>query len=912
MAPSLEQWCTALEAGARSGRVPQAALRDAIDRLSEAAADELTPAHVAGWTGVDVAVLEELLRGAQPGAGAGASTPSTINEGTWAAAPPPVLRPTVPKRLGPYELLDELGHGGMGVVYRARHVHLGSTCAVKVLIAGEHASPEAIARFQREAASVARMGRHPNLISVHDLGQEGPVAYYAMDLVDGVSLRVRIQQGPIPLAEAARLVEKSARAVHFAHQHGVVHRDLKPENIVLRTDGEPLVMDFGLAREVGSSAQISVSGQLLGTPSYMAPEQARGEIHLTDARTDVYALGAVLYELLTGRSPHPGESAMERIVSVLQGEVASPRSVRADVSRDLETICMHCMERDPAARYPTAEALADDLARFHRGEPIHVRPPGRLSLAVRRVWRRKWLAAGIVAALAISAVAGASILRAREAAALEEWARPRVETALEDLERWDQHPYKRDVVLSAVRSEVEVVIRRLDEVLARHPACAPAWYARGKAWRRLRRLHEADVDLSHAIDLAPENAQYRLERARVTFEVILEVNLSDELAASLAEQLGGDWSERIRRVKADLEVARDAGRLRPWEAEACRAMVPLAGGDWEAAIPVLDRAIQAAPNEPDLYFLRGLANLGATRAEATRQENLPRIRRSYEDARKALDIKQSFYEAALLAGWGLFAVSQEEKDLGMSERYRLLEEGFVLMRRGTAIDPERQIGFYLLGHAWFWSWRNGKTPHGEAESLENAAVAWEEAARLAPWNEYAATWGLHARAKLATARPDEEAIPQLQGLVGRFAKWSWRHDWAYRSYMEAWSCWQLAQRLARTGEDASATWARAQEQAESAVRFNVNEGLYPEMIEGLARIAAERGATPSEASARVCQEYAARALTAKADDARSLAFSGLARLWLGDKAGARADLEEAISRDPTLEPLLAPWLARSR
>ncbi|MEK7865166.1 MAG: serine/threonine-protein kinase, partial [Planctomycetota bacterium] len=721
-----------------------------------------------------------------------------------------------------------------------------------------------------------------------------------------------IQQGPIPPAEAARIVERSARAVHFAHQHGVVHRDLKPENIVLRTDGEPLVMDFGLAREVGSSAQISVSGQLLGTPSYMAPEQARGDIHLTDARTDVYALGAVLYELLTGRSPHPGDSAMERIFSVLQGEVVSPRSVRADIARDVETICMHCMERDPAARYPSAEALADDLARFQRGESIHVRPPGLLVLAARRVWRRRWLAAGLIAVLAISTIAGASLLRAREAAELEEWARPRVETALEDIERWDQHPYKRDVVLPAVRGEVEAVVRRLDEVLARHPACAPAWYARGKAFRRLRRLREADVDLSHAIDLAPENAQYRLERARVTFEVILEVNLSDELASGLADQLGGDWSERIRRAKADLEVARDAGRLRPWEEEACRAMVPLAGGDWQAAIPVLDRAIQAAPNEPDLYFLRGLANLGATRSEATRRANLPCFRRSYEDARKALDIKQSFYEAALVAGWGLFAVSQEEEKLETSERRRLLEEGFVLMRRGTAIDPERQIGFYLLGHAWFWSWRNGKTPHGEAESLGNAAAAWEECARLAPWNEYAATWALQARARLATARPDEEAIPQLRDLVARFAKWSWKKDWAYRSHLEAWACRELAQRLARRGEDASATWARAQEQAESAVRHNVNEGLYPELIEGLARIAAERGTTPAEASARACQGHAGRALTARPDDPRSLAFRGMALLWLGDKAAARAELERAASLDAALGPLVAPWLARAR
>jgi len=975
MVASLQEWCAALEAGVRLGSVTPDALRRAIDRLSEAPPGPIGADVVAGWIGVDARVLEELLH------------PSTSSPTLATSACQPTLggptvplRPSVPDHLGPYQLLSELGHGGMGVVYRARHTRLGSACAVKVLIAGEHASAEAIARFQREAASVARMGRHPNLIGVTDLGQEGPIAYYAMDLVEGLSLRERLREGTPPPADSARILEKAARAVHFAHQHGVIHRDLKPENIVIRTDGEPLVMDFGLAREVGSSAQISVSGQLLGTPSYMAPEQARGDVHLTDARTDVYALGAVLYEMLAGLPPHLGETPMQKIISILQGEVASPRTFRPDVPRDLETICMKCLEGDPLARYQTAEALADELARFQRGESIHARPPGRLAVAGRRLWRHRRLLVGSVLLVA-AVVACVAFVRARQAAALEEWARPRVETALEDLERWDQYPYKRDVVLPTVRGEVDAIVRRLDEVLARHPACAPAWYARGKALRRLRRLREADHDLTEAIRLAPENAQYRLERARVTFEVIPEVNLSFELKPALAEQLGGDWDARIAVTKEDLRIARDAGRLRPWEAEACRAMVPLVDGDWQAAIPILDRAIEATPNEPDLLFLRGLAYLGATRDEATRRKNLPYFRLSAENAQKALEIKQSFYEAALLEGWIQFAISQEE-DLPDAERHRVLDEGFNLMVRATRIDPDRQIGFYLLGHAWFWSQRNGHTPHGAEESLARAAEAWEQAARLAPWNEYATTWALSARARLAVGRPDEEAIPTLRELAARYARGHFRQTWAYRHYLEAWANWQLAVRLAwqgqlagRKGEDASSQQAgpgsqqagaasqqagparafeRAQGEAERAVRENVNDGLYAEMVEGLVRMAEDRAAAvpaaapvclrsaaevagavpaerlpaaaerwaaeaygewaaaePGEAAARGCLDHASRAVEAVPADARALAWRGAARHWLGDLGGI-GDLERAISLDPTLAPRFSRWIVPPR
>ncbi|MBI3271118.1 MAG: PQQ-binding-like beta-propeller repeat protein [Planctomycetes bacterium] len=314
--------------------------------------------------------------------------------------PAPGVPPT--KRLGPYELLDVLGHGGMGLVYRARHVTLGTLCAVKVLIAGQHASSEAIGRFEREAAAVAKMGKHPNIVTVHDLGREGAVAYYAMELVEGASLARRMRERGFAPIEASALLEKVARAIHFAHSHGIIHRDIKPDNIVVGEDGEPQVMDFGLALDVGSEHRLTRTGQIMGTPAYMAPEQAGGDTAGIDARTDVYALGAVLYELLTGIPPHRGEALAELLLRVLRGEIVAPRKLRPDVPRDVETICLKALSTDPRGRYATAERLADDLGRFVRGEPVLARPVGPAARALRHV-RRRPLVSALVAGLAVIA-----------------------------------------------------------------------------------------------------------------------------------------------------------------------------------------------------------------------------------------------------------------------------------------------------------------------------------------------------------------------------------------------------------------------------------------------------------------------------------------------------------------------------
>lgn len=301
-----------------------------------------------------------------------------------------------------YRLEREIGRGGMGIVYRAVQERLQRPVALKMMLAGPFASPRELTRFQREAELVAQL-QHPNIVAVHDVGEVGGQPFFTMELVEGSSLAERLRSGPMPARDAAAMVATVARAIDFAHQHGIVHRDLKPANILLAHDDTPKVGDFGLARRIGG-AGLTVSGVRIGTPSYMSPEQVAGEAGAIGPPTDVHALGAILYELLTGRPPFRAESDAETTRLVLDGTPRPPRTIDATIPRDLETICLQCLRKEPYRRYASAALLAADLERFRRGEPIAARRVGAVERAWRWARRRPGLAIllGVCALLAMS------------------------------------------------------------------------------------------------------------------------------------------------------------------------------------------------------------------------------------------------------------------------------------------------------------------------------------------------------------------------------------------------------------------------------------------------------------------------------------------------------------------------------
>jgi WD40 repeat protein/tRNA A-37 threonylcarbamoyl transferase component Bud32 len=404
-----------------------------------------------------------------------------------------------------YEVLGELGRGGMGIVYKARQHGLNRLVALKMILHADHASETERRRFLHEAEALARL-QHENIVQIHEVGEHHGKPFFSLEYIEGGSLAQLLQGTPFPAHEAAALVLTLAGAMQAAHEAGVIHRDLKPANILLARGGAdasagtlpegsrlpvsaitPKITDFGLAKDVAQASQTQ-SGAILGTPSYMAPEQAGGKVHAIDARTDIYALGAILYECLTGRPPFRAATVMDTIQQVIHDEPVSVRTLQAGTPVDLETICLKCLHKEPGRRYGTARELADDLSRFRRGEPVAARPVGRLE----RTWR--WCRRNPTTAGLLTGIAALLLLVAGVSTALGQlaWQKAReAETKTEDERRARMKAIEEALEKEEARKKADEEERRAKQLLyANRLALTQSYWDEGKVQAARDKLDE--------------------------------------------------------------------------------------------------------------------------------------------------------------------------------------------------------------------------------------------------------------------------------------------------------------------------------------------------------------------------------------------------------------------------------------
>jgi WD40 repeat protein len=398
-----------------------------------------------------------------------------------------------PPTLPGYELLGELGRGGMGVVYKAWQQGLNRLVALKMSSAGAHAGPQELARFRHEAEAVAQL-QHPNIVQVYEVGEHAGRCYFSLEYLRGGSLAQKLSGSPLPARQAAELLETLARASHAAHQRGIVHRDLKPENVLLTAEGVPKISDFGLAKRLQGEAGKTQTGVVMGTPSYMAPEQAAGNNQAVGPPADVYALGAILYELLTGRPPFRAAMVLDTLEQVRSQEPVPPRRLQPTTPRDLETITLKCLAKEPGRRYASAGELAEDLQRWLEGRPIQARPIGVFG----RTWRwcrRNPALAGAVGAATLFLVLGSLISALLAVRALAEAGRADREAAgAREAKRWsDRRYYASEMKLASLDWEAGqpgLVQQRLQQ-FERQATGEPD--LRGFEWHYLQRLCQLEL-----------------------------------------------------------------------------------------------------------------------------------------------------------------------------------------------------------------------------------------------------------------------------------------------------------------------------------------------------------------------------------------------------------------------------------
>jgi tetratricopeptide (TPR) repeat protein len=557
-----------------------------------------------------------------------------------------------------YEILGELGRGGMGVVYKARQLGLGRIVALKTILAGPHASGAGLARFRAEAEAVGRL-QHPNVVQIHEVGTHEGRPFFSLEYCPGGSLAEKLDGTPWAPARAAHLVETLAWAVEAAHCAAVVHRDLKPANVLLAEDSTPKITDFGLAKKVGEEGQ-TASGAILGTPSYMAPEQAGSKGKEIGPPADIYALGAILYELLTGRPPFRAATPIDTVLQVVNAEPIAPSRLQLGVPRDLETVCLKCLEKEPHKRYPSAHELAEDLARFQHNEPIRARPVGTVERLLKWTRRRPAVAALVgVSALALLCVALGGLFYAQ-------YQHDRAQLALRELN--DRR--RQDDARSSIHSLVDQ---------ARADMANQAWDQAKQNLSGARGLVAAD----------PALEELREEVDRLLKEVDSQLDRQGSRQRALA---------RLRRfadrrdqalLHGTLSIGEDlSASLRATEEQARAALAEFGLTPEDDSLPAPDPALTPTQREDlrdDCYLLVLVL------AEAVAQ---PRPGQGPDAQRQAAEAALHLLERAERFGIDTRAIHRR--------RARYLRrcgraEADAEARRAEQVQPARAIDYYLLG-----------------------------------------------------------------------------------------------------------------------------------------------------------------------------------------------------------------------
>jgi WD40 repeat protein/tRNA A-37 threonylcarbamoyl transferase component Bud32/tetratricopeptide (TPR) repeat protein len=469
-----------------------------------------------------------------------------LSGATWATGDRDTLELGARVRyFGDYELLEEIARGGMGVVYKAKQQSLHRTVAVKMILAGQLASEEDVKRFHAEAEAAANLD-HPGIVPIFEVGQYQDQHYFSMGYVEGSSLSARVAHGPLAPREAAEYMKKVADAIAYAHEHGVIHRDLKPANVLIDQNGEPRVTDFGLAKQVQGDSDLTASGQILGTPGFMPPEQASARIHDIHEASDIYSLGAVLYNLVTGRPPFQADNQLDTLVQVIEREPIAPRQLNPNVPHDLETICLKCLEKRQQRRYASAQEVADELQRFLNGEPIVARPIGRGARAWRWCKRKPALAAlwTALAMLLLTFSVGGPIVAYQQAehARIQSQLRSQAEKARVDAEQRRQE---------ADQARAETELERQEAVRAR-----------ADADRRRQEAEQARTETEQKRQEA-EAARAETEQKRQEAERLARLNeeQSKEIAKQRDHALDNLYLAHMRSAQADWK-ANSISRMR--------------------------------------------------------------------------------------------------------------------------------------------------------------------------------------------------------------------------------------------------------------------------------------------------------------------------------------------------------------